>query len=194
MNSNQKAKLNRAAMRSKFKSIWSEGRNDWDQVMCIDLGTKSGVVTSTTDKIYRCEQIDTSKCKNENERWRMFRNSIGELLSEDVTCIVFEDVRRFLSYDSARRFLGLLAMLELCAGDRAVFPAPIRAAKISLTGDAKASKSDMIEHAKRVVCHIGDWTEDEADAIGLLHWFFGLEEEKLEQWNIITESTPGAIK
>ncbi len=101
-------------------------------------------------------------------RLRLYRSGLADVLTPDVTGIVFESVQFFVS-TAQSRWWGAWWGLTLLAADAREIPChgvPVSTLKLWATGDGRAPKNDMQDAAARYVDD--PTTSDEADAILLL--------------------------
>lgn len=100
-------------------------------------------------------------------RYLRARHYLEELLDgHRVDAVAYEEVRRHLGTSAAHVYGGLVAVITSVCEERAIPYAsvPVATAKRQATGKGNASKSEMVEAARR------QWgveaaTDDEADAL-----------------------------
>ena len=143
-------------------------------ILALDLGTTTGwalrghdgLITSGTAS-FRPGRYDGG-----GMRYLRFTNWLTdfERLSDPISAIWFEEVRRHAGTDAAHVYGGLMASLTAWAELRGIpyEGVPVGTIKRHATGKGNASKEAMIAAA----CSRGYSPADdnEADAIAILHW------------------------
>lgn len=145
------------------------------KVLALDLGTKTGwAFGSSLDPsvvVHGWQDFSPGKFSGGGMRYLKFENWLADIVTQShVTEVVYEGVRRHVGTDAAHVYGGLMATLtkfcEKCALPYAALP--VQTIKKWATGKGNAKKSEMVA-VVRSWGYIGVTSEDQADAIAILH-------------------------
>lgn len=156
-------------------------------IIALDLGTKTGFAEYADGSAYSEQWVlwkpsKATKDLTMGRRIRELNKKMRALFaSPEYTpdAIYYEEVRRHLGTDAAHVYGALLSQIEalcLCFHIRLV-PVGVKTIKKHATGNGNATKTDMLAAAKRL-WGIENISEDEADALGLLHYALQKETTK----------------
>ena len=157
-------------------------------ILALDLATTTGWAKQLESGRIVFGTIDCKPNPKDDyaaKRLRLFRAGLADVLTDDVTSIVFEDVQ-FHTSGAQSRWWGAWWALTLLAGDAREIPChgvPVSTLKRWATGSGAAPKRTMQLAALRLLDHYGpqghtEVTSDEGDAICLLG--FALEQSRSE--------------
>ena len=186
--------------------------NGVTQFVFLDLGTTSGIVIVylvnhpdyASKPEFEVRYIDEfCVFNNLSEAWKRnakifdsFNNKLREFISNDyATAVFYEDVKRWSSSAAAKRYCGLLSVLErymyyyFPIGKNIMNGVSATSVKKSLADTGKATKQDMVAAARRKYQHIYNdiyneknyFTDNMADALGIMH--FVLSEDSTIRWS-----------
>jgi len=143
-------------------------------VLALDLGTTTGWALRGYDGLITSGTVSfkPNRFDGGGMRYLRFQNWLSEMdhLAGPLNAIYFEEVRRHAGTDAAHVYGGLMAVLTAWAEMRGVpyQGVPVGTIKKSATGKGNASKSMMIEAARKRGFFPTD--DNEADAIAILLW------------------------
>lgn len=147
------------------------------KILAFDLGTSCGWATNRYGAwIYGTLDLRPGRYSGGGMRYVIFGNELEKLFGDSMELVVFEEVRHHTAVDAAHVYGGLLAVLTArCERFKVPYQGvPVGTIKKHATGKGNASKELMIEAAIRLCPLLGikitDITDDEADAICLLHY------------------------
>ena len=110
-------------------------------------------------------------------RYLRFKRWLTEIKQscEQIDAVYFEEVRRHIGVDSAHAYGGFMATLTAwCEHHQIPYQGvPVGTIKKHATGKGNASKGEMIAAAREI--GLNPETDDEADALALLHYAIDLE-------------------
>ena len=148
-------------------------------IIALDLGTKTGFAEYADGNPYSEQWVLWKKAKNTTglelgRRVSEFNTKLSLMAGcseffPDV--IYYEEVRRHLGTDAAHVYGALLGCLEeFCLRDNIrLVPVGVKVIKKHATGNGNATKQDMVRAAYKL-WGLSNISEDEADALGLLHY------------------------
>ena len=148
-------------------------------VLALDLGTTFGWAVALRDGVSKSGSVrlDPSKLGGNGQRWIAFRQWLTDTARQSggIQAVYFEDVRRHVSNLSARVYCGYLAMLEAwCAANNVpMVGVGVGTIKKAWTGNGSATKTEMMDEAKRRGFRPG--CDNEADAQAILA--YAIEQE-----------------
>lgn len=143
-------------------------------MLCLDLGTTSGWAIRTAQGL-----VTSGTACFKNDRWQgggmrfvKFAQFLNELNQSagPIRLVFFEEVRRHLGVDAAHAYGGFMAHLTAWCEQHAIAyeAVPVGTIKRHATGKGNASKSMMLDAARRRGHQPVD--DNEADAQALLYW------------------------
>jgi Holliday junction resolvasome RuvABC endonuclease subunit len=143
-------------------------------ILSLDLGTNCGWALSLPGSsriVSGVESFKTDRYSGGGMRYLRFSRWLDDLYeSYPFDRVVYEEVRRHLSTDSAHVYGGLMAHLTSWCEQREIpyIGVPVGTIKKHATGRGNASKADMIAAVQAAGFRTRD--DNEADAICLLRW------------------------
>ena len=143
-------------------------------ILALDLGTTTGwAVRDGSGQISSgTASFKPGRFEGGGMRYLRFTRWLDDLagLAGPFALIDFEEVRRHAATDAAHVYGGLMATLTAWAELRGVpyRGVPVGTIKRHATGKGNAGKADMIAAVKARGFNPAD--DNEADALGLLHW------------------------
>jgi Holliday junction resolvasome RuvABC endonuclease subunit len=149
-------------------------------VLALDLGTTTGwAIKQQSERIISGTQsFKPQRFEGGGMRYLRFKRWLTEIKAtvEGIDEVVFEEVRRHASTDSAHVYGGLLATLTAwCEHHRIPYRAiPVGTIKKHATGKGNASKEEMVS-AMRARGH-APADDNEADALALLYFALTAQE------------------
>ena len=152
-------------------------------VLALDLGTTTGWALKQRDAtiISGTQSFKPQRFEGGGMRYLRFKRWLTEIKAtvDGIDEVVFEEVRRHASTDSAHVYGGLLATLTAwCEHHHIAYQGiPVGTIKKHATGKGNASKDEMVASA-RARGH-APTDDNEADALALLHW--AIEQHALER-------------
>lgn len=143
-------------------------------VLAIDLATKTGWAIKHRDGSITSGMYDsgTKKGAHDGQRFLNFRSFFSSLIQDQqIHHVVYEDIRRHVSTQSAHVHGGLKAvMLMICAGSNIETSCfGVKTIKKHWTGNGNSDKDAMLLEANRRGFNVAD--DNEADALAILHLF-----------------------
>jgi len=141
-------------------------------ILALDLGTQTGWALAQQNTIHSGTQcFKPQRYEGGGMRYLRFKRWLTELkgTTENLDEVVFEEVRRHASTDSAHVYGGLLATLTAwCEHHQIPYRGiPVGTIKRHVTGKGNASKAEVIAAVRSRGHHPAD--DNEADALALLH-------------------------
>ena len=149
------------------------------KLLALDLGTKTGwaVYVGPGTIFSGAWDLKPSRFSGGGMRFVRFVGFLTELhKSVGYDRVVFEEVRRHMSTDAAHVYGGLMATLTMFCEDKGLpyEGVPVGTIKKSWTGKGNASKAEMVAEAKKRGFY--PQSEDEADALAILHTVVGVQD------------------
>ncbi|MBA43592.1 MAG: hypothetical protein CMF62_06270 [Magnetococcales bacterium] len=151
-------------------------------ILALDLGTKTGWAAKTAEgKIISGNINLTPKRKDSFDmRYVRFKNFLDNLYlrsGNSISLVCFEEVRRHAGTGAAHVYGGFQAYLKTWCGENNIPHTSIAVGtwKKHFTGKGNSSKSEIQDEAKKRNFEFE--TEDEADAIGILHGYLAEAEQ-----------------
>ena len=154
-------------------------------IIALDLGTKTGFAEFADGDPYSEQWVlwKPSKKTKDLTLGRRVLEFEGHLSAHDTPrefypdAIYYEDVRRHLGTDAAHVYGALQGVLEVFCLTRMIrlVPVGVKVIKKHATGNGNATKQDMVRAAYKL-WGLSNISEDEADALGLLH--YAVQQEK----------------
>ena len=149
------------------------------KLLALDLGTKTGwaLYVGPGAIFSGAWDLKPSRFSGGGMRFVRFVGFLTELhKSVGYDRVVFEEVRRHMSTDAAHVYGGLMATLTMFCEDKGLpyEGVPVGTIKKSWTGKGNASKAEMVAEAKKRGFY--PQSEDEADALAILHTVVGVQD------------------
>lgn len=144
-------------------------------LLALDLGTKTGYKLGTAHAaLSGVIDLKGSRFDGGGARFLRLRRWLDEMhAASPIREVVFEEVRRHLSTDSAHVYGGLLAIVSAwCESQRVPVPyqgVPVQTIKKFATGKGNASKTEVIVAVREWGHRPKD--DNEADAVALFHYW-----------------------
>lgn len=160
------------------------------KILALDLGTKTGwAVVAPSGSIYSgVEEQKTTRFEGGGMRYMRFAQWLDQFhMRKTLDLVVFEEVRRHLSTDSAHAYGGFMATLTRWCEERKVpyQGVPVQTIKKFWTGKGNASKDVMVKIARERGFKPAD--DNEADALALLHWAMHEHKPKVKERRMATQ-------
>lgn len=143
-------------------------------LLALDLGTKMGWATLRDVAgipLVKSGMRDfkPTRFASSGMRYAMFGKWLREF--DDVTHVVYEEVRRHAGVDAAHTYGGFMAILQSFCEEREI---PFNSVAVGTikkfwTGKGNSKKEAMIAEAERRGFKVAD--DNEADALALLHFW-----------------------
>lgn len=152
-------------------------------ILSLDLGTKTGWAFrgASGELLSGMKPFTPTRFEGGGMRYFKFNAWLTDVFAGMMTpdYVVFEEVRRHLSTDSAHAYGGFLATLAMWCELRKIpyQGVPVGTIKKFATGSGSADKETMIFSALTWGCDPED--DNEADAFCLLYW--AMKERRLKQ-------------
>ncbi len=147
-------------------------------ILALDLGTTTGwaIVDRNGDISSGAQPFKPNRFEGGGMRYLRFKNWLNELASNEMDAVYFEEVRRHIGTDAAHAYGGFMATLtSWCESRKIPYKGiPVGTIKKFACGKGQASKTDMIEAAKKKGKEPLD--DNEADALHLL--WLAIDENK----------------
>ncbi|CAB3922470.1 hypothetical protein [Achromobacter deleyi] len=148
-------------------------------ILALDLGTKLGWALQMRDRpiTHGTESFVPRKSWSPGQRWQRFRTFLHEVVGHNnVHVIAYEDVKRHAGTDAAHAYGAFLALTELVADSHRVrlMPVGVGTIKKHWTGKGNADKAAMEAQAR--ARGFRPETDNDADALAILHW--AVDQEK----------------
>ncbi len=142
-------------------------------ILALDLGTKTGwaLLPRGGQITHGTESFAPRKSWSPGQRWQRFRTFLHEVVARhNVHVIAYEDVKRHIGTDAAHAYGAFLALTELVADSHRVRLVPVGVGTIKKhwTGKGNADKAAMLAQARVRGFH--PETDNDADALAILHW------------------------
>lgn len=142
-------------------------------VLALDLGTKLGWAVRARDGAvwHGTEAFTPRKSWTPGQRWLRARSFLTDLIvRHQVTVIAYEDVKRHMGTDAAHAYGAFLCIVQMVADShRATLqPVGVKTIKKFWTGNGNADKEAM--KAQATVRGFKPDTDNDADALAILHW------------------------
>lgn len=142
-------------------------------VLALDLGTKLGWAVRARDGAvwHGTEAFTPRKNWTPGQRWLRARSFLTDLIvRHQVTVIAYEDVKRHMGTDAAHAYGAFLCIVQMVADShRATLqPVGVKTIKKFWTGNGNADKDAM--KAQATVRGFKPDTDNDADALAILHW------------------------
>lgn len=138
-------------------------------ILALDLGTKCGwAIDQRKNGVWN---FKPSSFDSYGERFRRFKTAL-ESSYEEITHVVYEEVRAHFGVDAAHSYGGYMAILQTwCIECKIEYKGvPVGTIKKYATGKGNAKKPDMILAANRLFPSINVIDDNHADALCLLSW------------------------
>ncbi|CUJ00852.1 hypothetical protein [Achromobacter aegrifaciens] len=142
-------------------------------ILALDLGTKLGwAIQSRDGRIAHGTEVFTPRASwAAGQRWLRARAFLAELItSRQVHVIAYEDVKRHMGTDAAHAYGAFLCLVEMLADSHRIrlMPVGVKTIKKFWTGNGDADKNAMKAQARVRGFH--PETDNDADALAILHW------------------------
>ncbi|MBE7418090.1 MAG: hypothetical protein HS128_10120 [Ideonella sp.] len=143
-------------------------------ILALDLGTSTGWALRTADGRVTSgtQSFKPGRYEGGGMRYLRFRRWLTEMkaVSDGLSAVYFEEVRRHVGVDAAHVYGGLLATLTAwCEHHQIPYSGvPVGTIKRHATGKGNADKAAVIAAMKVLGYQPVD--DNEADALALLHW------------------------
>ncbi|HQT03380.1 MAG TPA: hypothetical protein PLU46_00170 [Thiotrichales bacterium] len=142
-------------------------------ILALDLGTTTGWALTQNGQIHSGSQsFKPQRFDGGGMRYLRFQRWLNELnqVENPIAMVVFEEVRRHVSTDSAHAYGGFMATLtSWCEAQKIPYQGvPVGTIKKHATGKGNASKEEMIAAARAKGFNPSD--DNQADALALLDW------------------------
>ncbi|MGE8691108.1 MAG: hypothetical protein ACN6PJ_28450 [Achromobacter sp.] len=142
-------------------------------ILALDLGTKLGwaMLPRGGQITHGTESFAPRKSWSPGQRWQRFRSFLHEVVARhNVHVIAYEDVKRHVGTDAAHAYGAFLALTELVADSHRVRLVPVGVGTIKKhwTGKGNADKGAMLAQAR--ARGFRPETDNDADALAILHW------------------------
>lgn len=142
-------------------------------ILALDLGTTTGWALNQNNQIHSGSQsFKPQRFDGGGMRYLRFQRWLNELNQGEhsIGMVVFEEVRRHVSTDSAHAYGGFMATLtSWCEAQKIPYQGvPVGTIKKHATGKGNASKEEMIAAARAKGFNPTD--DNQADALALLDW------------------------
>lgn len=142
-------------------------------ILALDLGTTTGWALHQNNQVHSGSQsFKPLRFDGGGMRYLRFQRWLNELNQgeQPIGMVVFEEVRRHLSTDSAHAYGGFMATLtSWCEAQKIAYQGvPVGTIKKHATGKGNASKEEMIAAARAKGFNPTD--DNQADALALLGW------------------------
>ena len=149
------------------------------KILALDLGTKTGWALYVGPGVIFSGAWDLkpSRFSGGGMRFVRFVGFLTELHKNiGYDRVVFEEVRRHMSTDAAHVYGGLMATLTMFCEDKSLpyEGVPVGTIKKTWTGKGNAKKDEMVAEAVRR--GFDPQSEDEADALAILHTVVGVQD------------------
>lgn len=142
-------------------------------ILALDLGTTTGWALTQNGQIHSGSQLfKPQRFDGGGMRYLRFQRWLNELNQAEnpIAMVVFEEVRRHVSTDSAHAYGGFMATLtSWCEAQKIPYQGvPVGTIKKHATGKGNASKEEMMAAARAKGFNPSD--DNQADALALLDW------------------------
>ncbi|SEJ99888.1 hypothetical protein [Achromobacter sp. NFACC18-2] len=142
-------------------------------ILALDLGTRLGWAVRARDGAvwHGTEAFTPRKSWTPGQRWLRARSFLTDLIvRHQVTVIAYEDVKRHMGTDAAHAYGAFLCIVQMVADShRATLqPVGVKTIKKFWTGNGNADKDAM--KAQATVRGLKPDTDNDADALAILHW------------------------
>ncbi|MCL4556520.1 MAG: hypothetical protein M1572_06510 [Gammaproteobacteria bacterium] len=142
-------------------------------ILALDLGTTTGWALTQNGQVHSGSQsFKPQRFDGGGMRYLRFQRWLNELnqVENPIAMVVFEEVRRHVSTDSAHAYGGFMATLtSWCEAQKIPYQGvPVGTIKKHATGKGNASKEEMITAARAKGFNPTD--DNQADALALLDW------------------------
>lgn len=142
-------------------------------ILALDLGTTTGWALIQNGQIHSGSQsFKPQRFDGGGMRYLRFQRWLNELnqVENPIAMVVFEEVRRHVSTDSAHAYGGFMATLtSWCEAQKIPYQGvPVGTIKKHATGKGNAGKEEMIAAARAKGFNPTD--DNQADALALLDW------------------------
>ena len=153
--------------------------NTTAKVLALDLATSTGwadiahgIIDSGSKSFARKPATKTRTASTPGEPFHLFEVWLNELIrSSKPEIIVYEEVYRWMSSSAAHTFCGMRAVLLKTCHYKGITPKGYSPTEIKkhFTGKGNAKKELMIAEAKKRWPDLNLTSDDEVDAIAILH-------------------------
>lgn len=142
-------------------------------ILALDLSTTTGWALTQNGQVHSGSQsFKPQRFDGGGMRYLRFQRWLNELnqVENPIAMVVFEEVRRHVSTDSAHAYGGFMATLtSWCEAQKIPYQGvPVGTIKKHATGKGNASKEEMIAAARAKGFNPSD--DNQADALALLDW------------------------
>lgn len=142
-----------------------------DNILCIDLATKTGWATSKGSGNWELAPTKEEKRKGIDEYWKLL-NIVSDFLEKhrEIELIIMEDVLRTggntIPNNKLSEYHGIVKAVAVNYYLKPTIEVPYYSIKYHVTKNGKASKQQVIDAVTKRIGRKPD-TDDEADAIAL---------------------------
>ncbi|CAB3846456.1 hypothetical protein LMG3482_01895 [Achromobacter deleyi] len=142
-------------------------------ILALDLGTKLGWAVRARDGAvwHGTEVFTPRKSWTPGQRWLRARSFVTDLVvRHQVHAIAYEDVKRHAGTDAAHAYGAFLCLVQMVADSHraALMPVGVGTIKKHWTGKGNADKAAMEAQAR--ARGFRPETDNDADALAILHW------------------------
>ena len=147
-------------------------------ILALDLGTKLGWAVRARDGriVHGTEAFTPRKSWTPGQRWLRARSFLTDVIvRHQVHAIAYEDVKRHAGTDAAHAYGAFLCLVQMVADSHrtALLPVGVGTIKKHWTGKGNADKAAMVAQAR--VRGFKPESDNDADALAILHWAVDLE-------------------
>ncbi|WP_254916364.1 hypothetical protein [Achromobacter denitrificans] len=142
-------------------------------ILALDLGTKLGWAVRARDGavLHGTEAFTPRKSWTPGQRWLRARSFLTDLIvRHQATVIAYEDVKRHVGTDAAHAYGAFLCIVQMVADSHRATLQPVGVGTIKKhwTGKGNADKDAMLAQAR--ARGFRPETDNDADALAILHW------------------------